>query len=244
MRVIALASVCFLAFAATLRAADVVTVSAYDPQFTAEQRAKLEGAVSLANRVLASAEFRAELERIQRFNLSNDDGARVLRTLLASSRTLRFEAVARYAIRIGPFRRKSAMVASTGEGSGQITFNTVRMPEFDEAFYAGTVAHEVCHLVGYRHDGNKPTAFNQGTVPYQVGELVRRLAEGLLTPSHTGGLAGGLGDATDDDASTPDTPTTQPDTPVTTQPATTQPTRRPTFLARLRQRLSRLFRRR
>ncbi|MGE0711300.1 MAG: hypothetical protein AB7N76_08700 [Planctomycetota bacterium] len=271
MRVVALASLWVLVLSGTLRAADVVTVSAYDAQFTAEQRTKLEGAVSLANHVLASPEFRARLDAITRFNLSADDGAAVRGKLLARAYTLKFEAVAKYAVRIGPIRRKSAMVAVTGEGSGQITFNTVRMPEFDQAFYAGTVAHELCHIAGYRHSGNKPTAFNQGTVPYRVGELVRELAERLPT-TVSGGISGRIdgdsgttaapsagdttpapsagsatppaGDGSDDSADDADDSADDADDADDSADAGSGAAPRPTFLARVRATLRRLFRRR
>jgi competence protein ComEC len=179
-----------LSFAPNLaHAADTVSVSAMDSDFTPQQVTKLRGALATANRVLASNEFRAGLEAIPSFYRSQDDGAAVYQKLLSRAYTLEFNAVAKYAIRVRigwkVIKRKSKMVASSGHGSGQITFNTVRMPEFGDAFYAGTIAHELSHIAGYKHRGNRKTKRNLRSVPYRVGELVRQLATGSLTFGNT-----------------------------------------------------------
>jgi hypothetical protein len=225
-------------------AADPVTVSSMDADFTAEQRAKLEQALAVANRVLQSDAFRQQLSAIERFNYARDDGATVQRALLRESHTLEFKAVAKYAIRVRVFgrtyTRQSKMIARTSEGSGSITFNTARMPDFGVAYYAGTIVHELAHLVGYHHSGNRPTRANQRSVPYRVGELVRRLAEADPTTASsdtgddgtagssppTGGLAGALGG----------------DEPDSHDGADAQPKpRRKTFLARVKRTLARWF---
>jgi hypothetical protein len=60
------------------------------------------------------------------------------------------------------------------------------MDEFSASYYAGTIVHELCHIAtdsssgrGYVHNGNKPTASNQRSAPYRVGDLVSELAEKL-----------------------------------------------------------------
>jgi len=44
---------------------------------------------------------------------------------------------------------------------------------------AGTIMHECLHLVGYRHKGNFPNAFNLQTVPYKVQMLFERYIQGI-----------------------------------------------------------------
>lgn len=197
------------------RAQDLITVTGLDDDFSPVQRAKLTEALALANRVVASPGFRARLEQITGFNYSRADGATVYRDLLARTYALRFEGVEQYAFRFGRIRRVSKMVASTGHGSGQITFNVLRMHEFPASYYAGTIVHELTHIctdstsgTGYRHRGNNPTTANQRSVPYVVGELVRELAEALEaeeleaeepsgpTPGITGALEEGAVPAT------------------------------------------------
>jgi hypothetical protein len=230
-----------ICFAPTLAmAGDTVTLSSLDSEFTSAQGAKLRQALAVANRVLASNEFRTELRAIDRFTYSKHDGAAVYRQLLSRSYTLRFEAVAKYAyrIRIGwkVFKRKSKMIASSSHGSGQITFNTVRMPEFGAETYAGTIVHELTHIAGYSHRGNRKTNSNTRSVPYRVGELVRRLAQGPLTfggvaqPSQPG-AAGALSGA----AGTPAKPATA------ATPAAANPPRRRRW-SRIRAQVRRLFR--
>ncbi|MBL4845613.1 MAG: MBL fold metallo-hydrolase [Planctomycetes bacterium] len=171
-------------------AGDPVTLSSLDPDFTPAQATKLRDALAVANRVLTSNEFRTELSAMGSFQYSKDDGAAVHRALLNRTRSLRFDAVARYAFRVRVgwkvFKRKSKMIASSSHGSGKITFNTIRMHEFGANTYAGTIAHELSHIAGYRHRGNRKTHRNLRSVPYRVGELVRRLAKGPLTFSTAG----------------------------------------------------------
>ncbi len=205
--------VALLATPAAARAQDLVTVTGLDDEFTPEQRAKLLEAVALANRVMASPEFRARLGAMSGFAYSRADGATVHRDLTGRTYTLRFEGVAQYAVNFFGIKRVSKMVASTGHGSGQITFNTLRMHEFPASYYAGTIVHELSHIctdstsgTGYSHRGNRATSKNLRSVPYRVGELAVELAEALptapaptptptVTPA-TPGLSGALGEST------------------------------------------------
>lgn len=185
------------------RAADFVTVTGVDEEFTAPQRAKLLEAVALANRVLASPELRTRLSAIGQFSYSRSDGAKVYQDLTGRTYSLRFEGVAQYAVNFFGIKRVSKMVASTGHGSGQITFNTLRMHEFPASYYAGTIVHELSHICtdsssgsGYSHRGNRATSANLRSVPYRVGELVAELAEGSVpaaAPGPTSGLTDALG---------------------------------------------------
>lgn len=179
-----LTALTLLAGPAPARAADLVTVTGLDEEFTPEQRAKLLEALALANRVMASPGLRARLSAIDAFSYSRSDGATVHRDLVSRTYALRFEGVAQYAVNFFGIKRASKMVASTGHGSGQITFNTLRMHEFPASYYAGTIVHELSHICtdsssgrGYSHRGNRPTAANQRSVPYRVGELVAELAQ-------------------------------------------------------------------
>lgn len=53
---------------------------------------------------------------------------------------------------------------------GSISFN----PKFlkrDMPDIINTIVHEYMHYIGFSHDGNKPTPYNLGSVPYAVGAL-------------------------------------------------------------------------
>jgi hypothetical protein len=69
--------------------------------------------------------------------------------------------VAFYHRRIGP--------AIAKEIGGKIHINTAK-----RAYGAGSpanIAHEVMHVLGFKHDGNRPSG-NDNTVPYRIGEWV------------------------------------------------------------------------
>jgi len=142
------------------------------------------------------------LSDIRQFSYSRSDGAKVYQDLVGRTYSLRFEGVAQYAINFFGIKRTSKMVASTGHGSGQITFNTLRMHEFPASYYAGTIVHELSHICtdsssgsGYSHRGNRATSANLRSVPYRVGELVAELAESVpaAAPGPTSGLTDALG---------------------------------------------------
>lgn len=67
------------------------------------------------------------------------------------------------------------------EGGDTITTNRRFFSSFDAAEMAGHLGHEWLHKVGFGHDFN-PTARRPESVPYELGDLIERLAKGPLTP--------------------------------------------------------------
>lgn len=67
------------------------------------------------------------------------------------------------------------------EGGDTITTNRRFFSSFDAAEVAGHLGHEWLHKVGFEHDFN-PTARRPESVPYELGELIEKLAKGPLTP--------------------------------------------------------------
>lgn len=57
-------------------------------------------------------------------------------------------------------------------GDSLIRLNRLRLSELGPSFYAGTFVHEVSHLAGFSHDGDRRSP-NQCTVPYLLGDLSR-----------------------------------------------------------------------
>lgn len=56
---------------------------------------------------------------------------------------------------------------------GVIHVNTRFSSRADVAAVAGNLAHERCHAIGFKHKGNKPTAYNLKSVPYVIGYMCR-----------------------------------------------------------------------
>lgn len=77
------------------------------------------------------------------------------------------------------FQRK--VVGYTTPSSDTITTNRRFFSGFEAAEVAGHLAHEWLHKIGFDHDFNA-TARRPQSVPYELGELVERLAKGPLTP--------------------------------------------------------------
>lgn len=73
------------------------------------------------------------------------------------------------------------VVGYTTPGSDTITTNRRFFAGYEPAEVAGHLAHEWLHAIGFEHDF-RATAQRPSSVPYEVGELVERLARGPLTP--------------------------------------------------------------
>lgn len=73
------------------------------------------------------------------------------------------------------------VVGYTTEGSDTITTNRKFFSNYEPAEMAGHLAHEWLHKLGFEHDF-KATARRPESVPYELGDLVERLARGPLTP--------------------------------------------------------------
>ncbi|MBS1153605.1 MAG: hypothetical protein H6Q89_5303 [Myxococcaceae bacterium] len=74
------------------------------------------------------------------------------------------------------------LVGYTTESSDTLTTNRRFFSSYSPAEVAGHLAHEWLHKLGFEHDF-KATARRPDSVPYEVGELVERLAaSGTLTP--------------------------------------------------------------
>jgi len=57
--------------------------------------------------------------------------------------------------------------------NGAIFVNTRFSSRASVAEAAGNLAHEYCHALGYKHKGNKVTAYNLKSVPYVIGYSCR-----------------------------------------------------------------------
>ncbi|MDP3569143.1 MAG: hypothetical protein Q8S42_00865 [Archangium sp.] len=73
------------------------------------------------------------------------------------------------------------VVGYTTESSDTLTTNRRFFSGFEPSEMAGHLAHEWLHKLGFEHDF-KATARRPDSVPYELGDLVERLARGPLTP--------------------------------------------------------------
>ncbi|HEY1087594.1 MAG TPA: hypothetical protein VGE37_07865 [Archangium sp.] len=80
---------------------------------------------------------------------------------------------------LGWFKR--GVVGYGTEGGDTITTNRRFFSNFTPAEMAGHLAHEWLHKAGFEHDF-KPTARRPDSVPYELGDLIEKLAKGPLTP--------------------------------------------------------------
>ena len=72
-------------------------------------------------------------------------------------------------------------VGYTTESSDTLTTNRRFFSGYEANEVAGHLAHEWLHKLGFEHDF-KATARRPDSVPYELGEVVERLAKGALTP--------------------------------------------------------------
>lgn len=73
------------------------------------------------------------------------------------------------------------VVGYTTPSSDTITSNRRFFSGYSKEEVAGHLAHEWLHKLGFEHD-HSSTADRPHSVPYAVGDLVERLAQGTLTP--------------------------------------------------------------
>lgn len=53
----------------------------------------------------------------------------------------------------------------------EIYVNLRKIQDLDIYERCGNFYHEFCHLAGFKHDGNRVTPYNLGSVPYKVGQI-------------------------------------------------------------------------
>jgi hypothetical protein len=66
----------------------------------------------------------------------------------------------------------SATLAKGDVNGYRMWLNTMKLNRSDESL-GGTISHELCHNLGFTHNGDYPTDENLKTVPYVVGKWVK-----------------------------------------------------------------------
>ena len=157
--------------------------------YTAPERQKLEQATKLIADVLNSREFRdavlsAEFAGKPGFANETRSPKDVYAAIRAAQESYTDGADGEVDLNVklenfSWFQRKT--VGYTTESSDTLTTNRRFFSGFEPSEVAGHLAHEWLHKLGFEHDF-KPTARRPDSVPYELGELVERLAQGPLTP--------------------------------------------------------------
>lgn len=157
--------------------------------YTAPERQKLDSATKLMADVLNSKEFRdavlsAEFAGKPGFASDTRSPQEVYATIRAAKENYTDAADGEVDLNLNLenfswFQRHT--VGYTTESSDTLTTNRSFFSGFDASEVAGHLAHEWLHKLGFEHDF-KATARRPDSVPYELGELVERLAQGRLTP--------------------------------------------------------------
>ena len=157
--------------------------------YTAAERQKLDGATKLMADVLNSREFRdavfgAEFAGKPGFASDTRSPQEVYATIRAAKENYTDGADGEVDLNLklenfSWFQRHTVGYAT--ESSDTLTTNRRFFSGFDQNEVAGHLAHEWLHKLGFEHDFQS-TARRPDSVPYELGELVERLAKGALTP--------------------------------------------------------------
>ena len=157
--------------------------------YSTAEREKLEKATKLMGEVLNSQEFRdavfsAEFAGKPGFANDTRSPQEIYATIRAGKENYTAEADGEVDLNVtlenfSWFQRK--IVGYTTESSDTLTTNRRFFSGFEASEVAGHLAHEWLHKLGFEHDF-KATARRPDSVPYELGDLVERLAQGRLTP--------------------------------------------------------------
>ena len=157
--------------------------------YSTTERAKLEQATELLSKVLNSREFRDGVMNPTSngkpgFASDSRTPAEVYATIRAAKENYTDAADGEVDMNLelknfSWFQRN--VVGYTTESSDTLTVNRSFFSSYTPAEVAGNLAHEWLHKLGFEHDF-KSTARRPDSVPYELGELVERLAQGTLTP--------------------------------------------------------------
>lgn len=157
--------------------------------YSGAERAKLDEATGLLAKVLNSREFRDGVLNATfngRLGFAGDPRtpAEIYATIRAGKENYTDAADGEVDLNLelknfSWFQRN--VVGYTTESSDTLTINRSFFSAYTPAEVAGNLAHEWLHKLGFEHDF-KATARRPDSVPYELGELVERLAQGSLTP--------------------------------------------------------------
>jgi hypothetical protein len=157
--------------------------------YSASERVKLEAGMKLLTDVLNSKEFRdgvlsATFQGKPGFASDTRSPQEIYRAIREAKESYTDAADGEVDINLSLenlswFQRN--VVGYTTESSDTLTTNRRFFSGFEPAEVAGHVAHEWLHKLGFEHDF-KATARRPDSVPYELGELIERLAKGPLTP--------------------------------------------------------------
>lgn len=157
--------------------------------YSAAERQKLDKATQLMGNVLNSKEFRdavlsADFAGKPGFASEARSPQEVYATIRAAKENYTAAADGEVDLNVNLenfswFQRNT--VGYTTESSDTLTTNRKFFSGFEPNELAGHLAHEWLHKLGFEHDF-KATARRPDSVPYELGDLVERLARGPLTP--------------------------------------------------------------
>ncbi len=157
--------------------------------YSTTERQKLDQATKLMADVLNSKEFRdavlsAEFDGKPGFASDDRSPTEVYATIRAAKENYTDAADGEVDLNLNLenfswFQRN--VVGYTTESSDTLTTNRKFFSGYDATEVAGHLAHEWLHKLGFEHDF-KATARRPDSVPYELGELVEKLAKGPLTP--------------------------------------------------------------
>lgn len=105
--------------------------------------------------------FLNSLCSVESFNFTKDNGSDVADKIFNSE----------LEINIRPYRTKLPWSKVIGYAKGNTIFVNTRKLDLSLEDRVCNLFHEYLHLLGYSHNGNRVSEFNNGTVPYKVSKM-------------------------------------------------------------------------
>lgn len=136
---------------------------AYHHQPDGHWHERIKVSVATANQILTSSAFAQACQRMKMNKTNGKSALQVCREMAcAGVRSLN----------LGFFNDPNSRYVAKKAGDDIVQFNTAK--QNSQAAVAGNIAHELTHVLGYKHFTNR-AEFGQRSVPYRVGGLVRKL---------------------------------------------------------------------
>jgi predicted metallopeptidase len=127
--------------------------------FTADK--EIHEACRIVSSRLFEFGFYEQLCNVEKFNLSTYNGKQVWQTMFQTELT----------VEVREYKTWNPWSKVIGHAKGNVIYFNMRKKDLSQQDSVEFILHELMHLWGFKHKGNKVTAFNLKTVPYLVARM-------------------------------------------------------------------------